>query len=47
MDPESTITFSDAKVGTLMEAWMRDAADLETAMDDAKLQFPDPTAFTP
>lgn len=47
LDLESTISFSDAKVGTLMDAWMRDAADLETAMDDAKLQFPDPAVFTP
>jgi superfamily II DNA or RNA helicase len=37
----STIAFSNDAVGTLMEAWIRDAADLETAADDVKLQFPD------
>lgn len=42
---QSNIAFSDAHVGTLMEAWLRDAANLETAMDDAKLQFPDPAGF--
>lgn len=36
------IVFSDANVGTLMDAWLKDAADVETAMDDAKLQFPEP-----
>jgi superfamily II DNA or RNA helicase len=34
------ITFSNAEVGTLMDAWLRDVADVETAMDEAKLQFP-------
>jgi superfamily II DNA or RNA helicase len=34
------INFSDENVGSLMEAWLRDAADIETAMDDARLQFP-------
>jgi hypothetical protein len=24
-----------------MEAWIKDAADLETAADEVKLQFPD------
>ncbi len=37
----TTIAFSDEAVGTLMEAWIRDAADLETAADEVKLQFPD------
>jgi superfamily II DNA or RNA helicase len=37
----STIAFSDEAVGTLMEAWIRDAADLETAADEVKLEFPD------
>jgi superfamily II DNA or RNA helicase len=35
------IQFSDEKVGSLMEAWIKDAADVETAMDDARLQFPE------
>lgn len=42
LDSAARIVFSDANVGTLMDAWLRDAADVETAMDDAKLQFPDP-----
>jgi hypothetical protein len=25
-----------------MQEWIKDAADLETALDEAKLQFPDP-----
>ena len=37
----STIQFTDAEVGRLMDAWIEDAADLETAMDEARLQFPD------
>jgi superfamily II DNA or RNA helicase len=36
----SRITFSDEAVGTLMDAWIQDAADLETAADEVKLQFP-------
>ena len=37
----STISFSDADVGSLMDAWIKDAADLESAADEAHLQFPD------
>ena len=37
----STITFSDARVGELLELWIQDAASLETAADEVKLQFPD------
>ena len=40
-DGESRISFTNIDVGSLMEAWIRDAASLETAMDEAKLQFPD------
>ncbi len=36
----SAITFSSQDVGSLMEAWIQDAASLETAMDEAQLQFP-------
>lgn len=35
------IDFTDAAAGTLLEAWIRDAADLETAADEVRLQFPD------
>lgn len=39
----SRIEFSDQRVGSLMDEWIKDAADLETAYDEARLQFPDPT----
>jgi superfamily II DNA or RNA helicase len=35
------VLFSNDAVGSLMEAWIKDAADLETAADEARLQFPD------
>lgn len=37
----STIRFTNENVGRLMDAWVIDAANLETASDEAKLQFPD------
>lgn len=37
----SRIEFSDARVGNLMEAWIEDAASLETAIDESRLEFPD------
>jgi superfamily II DNA or RNA helicase len=36
----SEVTFSDETVGTLLNYWIRDAADLETAADEIRLQFP-------
>ncbi|WP_424183511.1 DEAD/DEAH box helicase family protein [Actinokineospora sp. G85] len=36
----SRLEFSDETVGTLMEHWIQDAADLETAADEVQLQFP-------
>jgi superfamily II DNA or RNA helicase len=36
----STIGFTDQAVGTLMDEWIRDAADIETAYDESRLQFP-------
>lgn len=39
----SHIEFSDQRVGSLMDEWIKDAADLETTYDEARLQFPDPT----
>lgn len=36
----SRIEFSDETVGSLMDHWIRDAADLETAADEVYLQFP-------
>ncbi len=35
------IEFSDETAGTFLDHWIRDAADLETAADDVRLQFPD------
>jgi superfamily II DNA or RNA helicase len=40
--PQPQITFSDARAESLLEQWILDAADLETANDDARLQFLDP-----
>jgi superfamily II DNA or RNA helicase len=37
----SSIEFTDKSVGTLLDAWIKDAADLETAADEVRLQFPD------
>ncbi|MTE16267.1 DEAD/DEAH box helicase family protein [Nocardia aurantiaca] len=41
MPHASRIEFSDKTIGTLMDHWIRDAADLETAADEVHLQFPD------
>jgi hypothetical protein len=35
------IEFSDATAGRLLDAWIRDAASLETSADEVRLQFPD------
>ena len=40
--PQPQISFSDAKAESLLEQWILDAADLETANDEARLQFLDP-----
>ncbi|QKW40164.1 DEAD/DEAH box helicase family protein [Actinomadura sp. NAK00032] len=40
----SSIEFSDQRVDSLMNEWIKDAASLETAYDEARLQFPDPSA---
>ncbi len=37
----SEISFSDARVGSLMDAWIKDAADLESSGEEARLQFPE------
>jgi superfamily II DNA or RNA helicase len=36
----SQISFSDETAGTLLDYWIKDAADLETAADEVRLQFP-------
>ncbi|MFF8894794.1 DEAD/DEAH box helicase family protein [Brevibacterium casei] len=40
--PQPRIKFSDLKAESLLEQWILDAADLETANDEARLQFLDP-----
>ncbi|MDX3099040.1 DEAD/DEAH box helicase family protein [Streptomyces sp. ME19-03-3] len=37
--------FSDQRAEALMLEWIKDAASLETALDESRLQFPDPAAF--
>ncbi len=40
MPHSSRIEFSDETVGSLLDMWVKDAADLETAADEVRLQFP-------
>jgi superfamily II DNA or RNA helicase len=40
--PRTTIEFNDVRAESLLEQWILDAADLETANDEARLQFLDP-----
>lgn len=42
----TTFEFSDQRADTLMREWIKDAASLETALEEARLQFPDSEAFT-
>jgi len=37
----AAVTFSNSEVDHFMDAWLRDAADVETATDEARLNFPD------
>lgn len=37
----SRIAFSDETAGTLLDHWIQDAASLETAADEVRLQFPE------
>ncbi|MFC8618973.1 DEAD/DEAH box helicase [Micromonospora purpureochromogenes] len=39
-DLASKISFSDQRVESLMDEWIKDAASLETAYDEHRLQFP-------
>jgi len=36
----SVVEFTDQAVATLMDEWIKDAADVETAYDESRLQFP-------
>lgn len=40
--PQPRIEFNDVRAESLLEQWILDAADLETANDEARLQFLDP-----
>lgn len=40
--PQTRIEFNDVRAESLLEQWILDAADLETANDEARLQFLDP-----
>jgi superfamily II DNA or RNA helicase len=37
--------FTDRQAESLMQEWIKDAASLETELDEARLQFPDPDIF--
>lgn len=39
--PRPFLTFSEPEVGTLLQEWIADAAALEDADDEVRLQFPD------
>lgn len=41
----TSFEFSDQRAEELMREWIKDAASLETALDEARLQFPAPEAF--
>jgi superfamily II DNA or RNA helicase len=40
MGGRSRIEFNDNTAGTLLDHWIKDAASLETAADEVRLQFP-------
>ena len=41
----TSFEFADQRAESLMREWIKDAASLETALDESRLQFPDPAAF--
>lgn len=42
----TTFEFSDQRAESLMREWIKDAASLETANDEVRLQFPAPEVFS-
>lgn len=42
----TTFEFTDQRVESLMREWIKDAASLETALDESRLQFPVPEVFS-
>lgn len=41
LDSSADFRFTDPQIDQFMDAWLRDAADVESALDDARLNFPD------
>ncbi|MEU3426188.1 DEAD/DEAH box helicase family protein [Streptomyces gardneri] len=41
----TSFDFSDQRAESLMREWIKDAASLETSLEESRLQFPDPAAF--
>jgi superfamily II DNA or RNA helicase len=39
--PHATFSFSSPEIGTLLQEWIKDAAALEDAADEVRLQFPE------
>jgi superfamily II DNA or RNA helicase len=39
--PQPSVSFSEPRIGTLMEEWIKDAASLEDASEEVRLQFPE------
>lgn len=39
--PNPVVSFSEPKVGSLLQEWIKDAASLEDANEEVRLQFPD------
>jgi superfamily II DNA or RNA helicase len=39
--PHPVVTFSEPRIGSLLQEWIKDAASLEDADEEVKLQFPD------
>lgn len=39
--PQPVITFSEPEVGSLLQEWIKDAAALEDAAEEVRLQFPE------
>ena len=39
--PHATFSFSSQEIGTLLQEWIKDAAALEDAADEVRLQFPE------
>lgn len=41
----TSFEFTNQRSESLMREWIKDAANLETELDESRLQFPDPTVF--